>query len=108
MPKEMTAPVSYDWEISQSVVDNNGAVANDFLSGLTIERKCIILTMVPTVDTKIGNVSAIAEAAGLDLVNPETQAGLRTNDGSHLDEPSAEKWSRAFFQSAGSRIRSCL
>jgi hypothetical protein len=90
------------------VVNKNTAAAINFLSSLTIERKCIILTMVPTVDTKIGNVNAIAKAVGLDLLIPDTRSELRTNDGSHLDGSSAEEWSQAFLQMANSRIRSCL
>jgi hypothetical protein len=108
MRKQMIVPVSYDWGVSENVVNSNTAAAINFLSNMTIERKCVILTMVPTVDAKIGNVNAIVKALGLDLVIPEIQAELRTNDGSHLDQPSAEQWSQAFFQVASPRIRSCL
>jgi hypothetical protein len=101
-------PVSYDQAISQDVVNRHTAAAVDFLSHLTVERKCVILTMVPTVGTKIGNIYAIAMALGVNLVGPETLAGLQTFDGSHLDPMSAERWSQAFFQAASSRIKSCL
>jgi hypothetical protein len=107
-PNFPPAPVSYDQIIDQHVVDNDTAVAIDFLPHLTVERRCIILTNVPTVETKIGNVKAIATNLGMNLVTPEIAEGLWTYDGSHLDQPSAERWSRAFFQSVGSRIRSCL
>jgi len=106
--KEKITPVSYDQVISQNVVDSNTAAAIDFLPHLAVERKCIILTNVPTVETKIGNVNAIAKALGVDLVTPEIPIELKTYDGSHLDQPSAEHWSQAFFQAASSRIRSCL
>jgi hypothetical protein len=101
-------PVTYDQVINQHVVDSNAAAAIDFLSHLTVERKCVILTMVPAVETKIGNINAIAQALGVSLVEPGILPGLQTADGSHLDQPSAERWSQAFFQAAGSRIRSCL
>jgi hypothetical protein len=42
---------------------------------------------------------------------PATQEpfqGLQTFDGSHLDQPSAERWSQAFFQAVGSRARSWI
>ena len=107
-PKLPAAPVSDDQVIDQQVVANDTAVAIDFLSHLAVERRCIILTNVPTVKTKIGNVKAIATNLGMNLVTPEIPEGLRTYDGSHLDQPSAERWSRAFFQSVGSRIQSCL
>jgi hypothetical protein len=106
--KQKAEPISYDQVISRNVVNSNTASAIDFLSHLPIDRKCVILTMVPTVGTKIGNVSAIATALGENLITPDIPAGLQTFDGSHLDQPSAERWSKAFFQAAGSKIRSCL
>jgi hypothetical protein len=106
--KEKAMAVSYDQVKSPNVVDRYTAAAIDFLPHLPVERKCIILTNVPTVDTQIGNVKAIAKALGEDLVIPETLTALKTYDGSHLDQASAEQWSRAFFEVAGSRIRSCL
>jgi hypothetical protein len=106
--KEKVTAVSYDQVKNQNVVDRDTAAAIEFLPHLPVERKCIILTNVPTVDTKIGNVKAIAKALGEDLVTPASLTELKTYDGSHLDQPSAEQWSRAFFQAASSRIRSCL
>jgi hypothetical protein len=100
--------VSYDEVINQDVVSRSTAAAIDFLSHLTVERKCIILTNVPTGKTKIGNINAIATALGVDLVPPGILPGLYIADGDHLDGPSAERWSQAFFKAAGSRIRSCL
>jgi hypothetical protein len=101
-------PVSYDRVINPDVVKSHTAAAIDFLSQLPVDRKCIILTMVPTVGTKAGNVNAIAAALGNDLITPDIPAGLQTFDGSHLDQASAERWSQAFFETAGTRIRSCL
>ena len=101
-------PVSYDQVIDQNLVNSDTAAAIDFLSHLSVERRCIILTMVPTVETKIGNVKAIATALSMDLVTPEVPEGLWTYDGSHLDQRSAQRWSQAFFRAAGSKIRSCL
>jgi hypothetical protein len=101
-------PVSYDEVVSQDVVKNDTAAAVSFFSHLNMSRECVILTMVPTVGTKIGNVNAIAGALGMELIVPENIEGLQTFDGSHLDKPSAERWSRAFLQIASSRIRSCL
>jgi hypothetical protein len=106
--KQLIAPVSYDQTMDQNLINGDTAAAIDFLSRLPVPRKCVLLAMVPTVGTKIGNANAIAHALGADLVTPEILTDLRTFDGSHLDRPSAERWSQAFFQIAGSRIRSCL
>jgi hypothetical protein len=99
--------VSYDQIVNQKVVDSNIAVAIDFLAHFA-QNKCVILTNVPYVDTKIGNAKAIAMGVGANLVMPEFPEGLQTFDGSHLDRRSAERWSQAFFLAAGPRIRSCL
>jgi len=105
--QQKITPVSYDQVISQNVVNSNTAAAIDFLSHFT-QGKCVILTMVPFVGTKIGNANAIAMGLSAKLVTPETLEGLQTYDGYHLDQPSAQRWSEAFFQAAGSKIRSCL
>jgi hypothetical protein len=105
--EQKIAPVSYDQATNENVVNRNTAVAIDFLSHFT-QGKCVILTMVPFVGTKIGNANAIAKGLGVKLVAPEILDGLQTYDGYHLDEPSAQRWSQAFFEAAGSEIRSCL
>jgi hypothetical protein len=100
-------PVSYDQVIDQNLVKSNAAAAIDFLSHFA-QGKCVILTNVPFVGTKIGNANAIAVGLGAKLVTPGFLEGLQTYDGYHLDQPSAERWSRAFFQVAGAEIWSCL
>jgi hypothetical protein len=107
VPPNKITPVSYDQNVSQDVVDNNVAAAIDFLSRFA-EGKCVILTNVPFVETNIGNADAIAKGVGVKLVAPGPLEGLQTYDGVHLDQPSAERWSKAFFSAAGPEIRSCL
>ncbi len=100
-------PVSYDHVLSQNVVDRNTAAAIDFLKRFT-EGKCVILTLVPFPGTKIEDANAIAKGLGMKLVTPGDLDGLQTWDGYHLDQPSAKRWTQAFFQAAGPEIRSCL
>jgi hypothetical protein len=101
-------PVTYDAIVDDEMVKAYIVSANEFLSSLHIKRECIILTIVPTVDTKIASANAVANAVGLNLVTPGPLVGLQTIDGSHLDKTSAERWSRAFFQTAGGQIQKCL
>jgi hypothetical protein len=101
------APVSFDNSVNQEVVDHDTATAIDFLKRFT-QGKCVILTLVPKAGTKIGNANAIAAALGTKLVAPEVPEGLQTVDGQHLDRPSAQRWSEAFFRAAGPEIKSCL
>jgi hypothetical protein len=100
-------PVSYDPAADQSAVNSGTNAAIDFLARYT-EGKCVIFTVVPFVGTTIGNATAIASALGNELITPGPLEGLTTFDGYHLDGPSAERWSRAFFHAAGPKIQSCL
>ena len=99
--------VSQDLTIDQGAAQNEAEAAREFLSGLPVERGCVILTMIPYAGTKLGTANAIANALGIDLVMPKLD-GLQTFDGSHLDQTSAERWSEAFLKAAGPRIRKCL
>jgi hypothetical protein len=83
------------------------ALAKDFVARLDVDRDCIILTLVPTVQTRRSEAAAVAESLGLPLMSPQLD-DLLTFDGSHLDGPSAERWSAAFLQLAGPRIRQCI
>jgi hypothetical protein len=100
-------PVSYNQNIDRKILEAYTASGTEFLSDLPVRRECLILTMVPTVDTPIGTAKGIASALGLGLVAPEL-AGLNTFDESHLDRESALRWSAAFIEAAGPRIRKCL
>jgi len=105
--QQKISPVSYDEVVNHNVVYNNVVAGIDFLAHYT-QGKCVILTMAPFVGTKMGNANAIAERLGVSLMTPTLLERLQTYDGWHLDQPSATRWSQAFFQEAGSRIRSCL
>jgi hypothetical protein len=78
-----------------------------FLSNLPVDRECVLLTLAPYDGTRSAEAQAIADSLGLDLVVPRV-SDVTTLDGSHLDRPSAERWSAAFFDAAGPRIRQCL
>lgn len=87
--------------------DHFSALGQKFLSNLPVDRKCVLLTLAPYNGTRRAEAQAIADALGLDLVAPRL-SDVTTFDGSHLDRPSAERWSAAFFDAAGPRIRQCL
>jgi hypothetical protein len=104
---EKVTSVSYDQHTDKKKIDAQTAAAIDFLSQFG-RGKCIILTLVPFVGTKIEDAKAIARNLGMALVIPDALHGLQTYDGYHLNQPSAQRWSQAFFQAAGPTIRSCL
>lgn len=99
--------VSYDPRIDRTAVENEAAAGRAFLSELSVAPDCVILTTIPSDETKLGTASAIAKVLGMPLVTPEV-GGLQTFDGSHLDHASAERWSDAFLKAAGPQIRRCL
>ena len=83
------------------------ATGEQFVAHLRVDRRCVVLTLSPWGATKLAEARAIADALKLELIAPDVP-GLRTLDGDHLDRVSAEKWSAAFFEAAGPRIRKCL
>lgn len=105
------------WEGSKDVADGPAsdadrwehfaALGKQFLSQLPVDRRCVLLTIAPYNATKMAEATAIANALNMDLLVPPLK-GLQTFDGSHLDRPSAERWSQAFLKMAGPRIRECL
>jgi hypothetical protein len=82
------------------------AMAKKFVGELQTRRQCVLLTLVPTVDTKRAEAQAIADALGLPLIAPHID-DLKTFDGSHLEPASAARWSAAFLDAAGETIQNC-
>jgi hypothetical protein len=83
------------------------ALGEKFIKQLGVERRCVILMLVPTVETKRAEATALADALGMELLSPRIE-NLHTFDGSHLDAASAQRWSAAFLEVAGPRIRQCM
>jgi hypothetical protein len=83
------------------------ALAEEFVANLPVERNCVLLTIVPSPATARVEARAIADAVGAAFIAPES-SGLQTFDGSHLDQPSAQRWAHDFFSVAGPLIRRCL
>ena len=81
-------------------------LAREFVGQLKVDRQCIVLTIVPTKDTKRVEAQAIADALGVSFIAPRVE-GLTTFDGSHLDVNSAARWSAAFLDAAGPVLERC-
>jgi hypothetical protein len=94
-------------KVDPEVVARETPIGRQFVASLGVDRHCVIFTLVPTVDTPSATSTAIAQALGVDFIAPQVD-DLLTFDGSHLDRASAERWSGAFFEAAGDRIRQCL
>jgi len=100
-------PVSVDTKIDAEMVAHETVSGRTFLDSLGVDPGCVIFTLVPTVDTPSATSLAIATGLHTDFIAPDLE-GLVTFDGSHLDRASAEKWSAAFFDAAGPKIRECV
>jgi hypothetical protein len=100
--------VSYDQRVDKREIDDAVPIGRAFLSELSVKPECVVLTVVPTVGTKFGVANSIANGLGRMLVGLENLDDLQTFDGTHLDQESAERWSEAFFKTAGPQIQKCL
>jgi hypothetical protein len=83
------------------------AVAEAFVAGLPVGRDCVLFTVAPTAATPWDEAAVIAAAVGVELFAPRID-DLQTFDDSHLDTPSAQRWSERFLAEAGHRIDDCL
>jgi hypothetical protein len=81
-------------------------VSNRFVGRLPVDRRCVVLTIVPYGKTKRAEAQAIAQALGTPFIAPSIE-GLTTFDGSHLDSRSAALWSAAFLEAAGPELERC-
>jgi len=100
--------VSYNQQIDDREINDAVAIGRTFLSELPVKTECVILTVVPTVDTKLSVANAIASGLGKKLVVPQYLDDLQTLDGIHLEPASAERWSEAFLKAAGPQIQKCV
>ena len=82
-------------------------LAREFIDRLNVDRTCVVLTIVPTKETKRAEAQAIAQALGVSFIAPHVE-DLTTFDGSHLNVQSAARWSTAFLGAAGPVLERCV
>jgi hypothetical protein len=79
-----------------------------FLASVDVPRACIFLTAAPN---NVSTDRPVAERLGnkfrLPVIIPDLD-GLGTIDDSHLNDPSAERWSKAFLEIVTPAIDRCL
>lgn len=98
----LTQTASDDADIS-SFTSN----AEAFISRFHVDRKCIVITYVPTSKGKPFIAQGIASRLGTSFIAPQL-ASLSTFDGSHLDTVSSERWSKEFLTELEPILKSCL
>lgn len=106
-----TPVVTYTDTVNQAQLESYLPAGRSFLSQLPVQKECVLLTVLPkaagTPGTELGTAKALAADLAVPFLSPQID-GLRTFDGSHLDRPSAERWSAAFMDAAAPLIRKCL
>ena len=107
LAKVIGRPVSYRETPEANAVSVSVAEARKFVGDLPVKKSCVLMTIVSTTGTNYATAQAIAGELGLEFIAPRLE-DLTTFDGSHLDEESAEKWSKAFFEEAAPHIRKCI
>ena len=99
--------LAYDSSVDKELVDRYEVPAAAFLSTLTSQPNCIVLTNIPNFDISAGTAQALSDRLGLPLVDPRL-SGLITFDGSHLDTDSASIWATAFVDQLAPHIGKCF
>jgi hypothetical protein len=107
LSSSLPKPASIDATLDPAMVARDAALGRRFIDSLGVDPRCVVFTLVPTVNTPLANSRAIAESLRVDFIAPQLD-NLNTFDGTHLDRPSAARWSAAFFAAAGQRLRECL
>jgi hypothetical protein len=81
--------------------------AESLAASLKVPPECIIVTETPNADIDLSeNTRLIAEHIHANSLIPQVE-GLVTLDGYHLDKPSAERWSKVFFQGLDLAVSRC-
>ena len=94
--KGQPSPVDSEPPEETVVPDRHLKVAREFQKTVNGWGGRVILTYVPTVVDNRWRAEVLAEHLGVPLIAPQP-ADLTTSDGSHLDEPSARRFSAALF-----------
>jgi hypothetical protein len=82
--------------------------ARQFLADLDLSQRCIVLTGVPNPYSNAEEwAAAMGQALGVSTITPKLE-GLKTMDNSHMNEPSAERWSTTFLTDFDPVLENCL
>ncbi len=100
-------PVAIDPSRHLALAPRAVEVARRFLAAARLAPRCLLLTSVPSNFATPLLAQQIADALGSPMVEAALD-GLSTFDLSHLDAPSADRWSAQFLKRAGPLIDACM
>lgn len=93
--------------IDNAAIRSYALNADRFLKQFNIDRRCVVLTHIPTVNGKPFIAQGIATVLGLTYIAPQLD-GLFTYDNSHLQKASSERWSKAFLKELEPVLARCM
>lgn len=98
--------VAYSDTHLMSQLDKTVAAAELFFENTAIDRECTVLTVTPQSPTPVAFTRELAQRLNLRFEFPQLE-DLWTIDASHMNVPSAERWSEAFMQKLAPHIERC-
>jgi hypothetical protein len=108
--EEREAPVDPETEKlpPQFEIERAKTIGEMFLNRIGLDRRCVVLTGIPTNGLKSAEVAEIlATALNTRFLAPKID-GIATVDGGHLNLRSAELWSAAFLEALTPIVNECL
>ncbi len=99
--------IDFDYTVDEDLLKRQKHYAKELMQAIKVPRNCIVFTSVPWPLEKVGTGRALAEYLGVRFILP-TVSGLKTFDGSHLEEQSAELFSDAFLRDLEPIMRECV
>lgn len=100
-------PVKIDNNQNTGVsVEKAADIAERFFNSFGVDKDCVILTVTPRAQTALAFGESLAERLGVAGIFPLPE-NLITVDASHLDPPSADRWSSRLMQEAAPIIEAC-
>lgn len=105
--KNQHIPVKIDNNQSNRVsVAKAADIAERFFDSFGVDKECVILTVTPRAQTALAFGESLAAELGVAGIFPLPE-NLMTVDASHLDPPSADRWSALLMQEAAPILEAC-
>lgn len=99
-------PVIYSDTHMMDKLEDTVAAAEQFFANTGTDRNCVVLTATPQNPTPVNMTRELAKRLNVAFEFPQLE-DLWTIDASHMDVPSAERWSAAFMQQLAPHIARC-
>jgi hypothetical protein len=107
---ERSVPIdrSQQKTIAPDELSRVGELGEKFFAAVGIERRCVVVTGVPTSDVDaVGIAEIVAATLKTRSIFPPTE-GLTSVEGSHLNLASAERWSGEFVEALAPILQECI